>query len=368
VLAADPLSALLYRLAERIDIENIDPSAMKNQERWSAARAAIAETFLSMQTEGSVNTDLDIRQIAHTALHEAVGLGALDDVLNDDSIRAVIVNGPERVLVDKGKGPEKASLSFTSEAALRTVARRLAAASGQVLGAQPVLHGLLSFGPRVTIMQPPLATTGIVIELRVPSTRSLDQLAEENWLSTEASTYLTKAVAECRNIVVAGPRDSGVSELMSALAQELPEDESVVAIEAVPDLSIDRDRIISLTSADAGISLADAVEQGARLRPQRLIINDLGGADVMAALSSVLGQEPGHLLGIHCWSGKSAIEGLMVAACSGGADRQSVAQLVSSAVDIVVSMERGPEGARVGGILEVQGHEGRDVSYQAVPF
>jgi pilus assembly protein CpaF len=368
VLAADPLSELLYRLAERIDVENIDAAAMKNQDRWSAARAAIAETFLAMQTEGSVNAELDIRQIAHTALHEAVGLGALDDVLNDDSVRAVIVSGPERVLVDKGKGPERASLSFSSEAALRNVARRLASASGQVLGAQPVLHGLLSFGPRVTIMQPPLTASGMVIELRIPSTRSLEQLAEGGWLSTEASTYLTKAVAECRNIVVVGPRDSGVSELMSALARELPEGESAVAIEAVPDLSIDRDRIISLTSADAGISHAEAVEQGARLRPQRLIISDLGGADVMASLSSVLGQEPGHLLSVHCWSGKGAIEGLIVAACSGGADREAVAQLVSSAVDIVVSMERGPEGARVGGVLEIQGHEGRDVSYQAVPF
>jgi len=365
---ADPLGALLSRLSERMDIENIDPAAMKNQERWSAARAAIAETFLSMQTDGSVNADIDMREVAHIALHEAVGLGALDDVLSDESVRTVVVNGPAHVFVDKGEGLEAASLKFSSEAALRRVARRLAAGSGQTLEAQPVLHGRLSFGPRLTIMQPPLVMRGPVIELRIRSTKSLEQLAEAGWMSADAATYLAKAVAECRNIVVAGPRGSGVTEVMSALARELPETANAVAIEAVPDLDIDRDRMISLTAADSGISLREAIEHGTRLQAEHLVINDLAGADTMAALAAVLGCEPGHLLGVHCWSTKDAIEGLMLAAGCGGAERACVAQLVGSAVDLVIAMQRGPEGQRVSAILEVQGHEAGDVSYQSVPF
>ena len=365
---ADPLGALLSRLAERMDIENVDPAAMKNQERWSAARAAIAETFLSMQTDGSVNADIDMRQVAHIALHEAVGLGALDDVLSDESVRTVVVNGPAHVFVDKGEGLEAASLKFSSEAALRRVARRLAAGSGQTLEAQPVLHGRLSFGPRLTIMQPPLVMRGPVIELRIRSTKSLEQLAEAGWMSADAATYLAKAVAECRNIVVAGPRGSGVTEVMSALARELPETANAVAVEAVPDLDIDRDRMISLTAADSGISLREAIEHGTRLQAEHLVINDLAGADTMTALAAVLGCEPGHLLGVHCWSTKDAIEGLMLAAGCGGAERACVAQLVGSAIDLVVAMQRGPEGQRVSAILEVQGHEAGDVSYQSVPF
>jgi len=365
---ADPLGALLSRLSERMDIENIDPAAMKNQERWSAARAAIAETFLSMQTDGSVNADIDMREVAHIALHEAVGLGALDDVLSDESVRTVVVNGPAHVFVDKGEGLEAASLKFSSEAALRRVARRLAAGSGQTLEAQPVLHGRLSFGPRLTIMQPPLVMRGPVIELRIRSTKSLEQLAEAGWMSADAATYLAKAVAECRNIVVAGPRGSGVTEVMSALARELPETANAVAVEAVPDLDIDRDRMISLTAADSGISLREAIEHGTRLQAEHLVINDLAGADTMTALAAVLGCEPGHLLGVHCWSTKDAIEGLMLAAGCGGAERACVAQLVGSAIDLVVAMQRGPEGQRVSAILEVQGHEAGDVSYQSVPF
>jgi pilus assembly protein CpaF len=366
--AVDPLTALLDRLADRIDIDNVEPAAMKNQERWSAARAAIAETFLTMQTAGAAGADLDMRRLAHVALHEAVGLGALDDLLSDDTVRTIVVNGPKHVFVDKGEGLRAASLTFSSEAALVRVARRLAAQSGQVLQTQPVLHGRLAFGPRLTILQPPLVTKGPVIELQMGSPRSLAQLAEMGWMSADAASYLAKAVAECRNIVVAGPRGSGVGAMVSALARELPETESTVAIEAMPDLDIDRSHLISLTTAASGLSMAQAIEHGTRLQSEHLVISDLTGADTMAALAAVLGREPGHLLGVHCWSTQDAMEGLVLAAGCSGADRSCIAQTIGGTIHVVVAMQRGPEGQRVNAILEVQGHEAGDLSYQSAPF
>jgi Flp pilus assembly CpaF family ATPase len=88
----------------------------------------------------------------------------------------------------------------------------------------------------------------------------------------------------------------------------------------------------------------------------------------MTALAAVLGREPGHLLGVHCFSSKDAIEGLVLAAGCGGAERACVAQLVGSAIDLVVATGRGPEGPRVAAVLEIQGYEGGDISYQSVPF
>ncbi len=368
ISVGDPLNNLLSRLAERMDIDDINPASMKNQERWSAARAAIAETFLAMQTDGLVHPGLDMRGLAHAALHEAVGLGALDDLLSDESVRTIVVNGPEKIFVDKGDGLESTSLQFSSTGAVHRVAQRLAAECGQTLEGRPVLNGRLSFGPSLTILQPPLVMSGLVIELRIHSTSSLEQLAEKGWLSADAATYLTKAVAECRNIVVAGPRGSGVTKLLSALVRELPESENTVTIETIPELDIDRNRVISLTATDSGIPLSEAIAHGARLHAEHLVIHDLSGPETMAALTAVLGREPGHLLGVHCWSTKDAIEGLMLAAGATGADRAYLAQLLASAVDLVVSMQRGPEGRRVSAILEVQGHEGGDVSYQSVPF
>jgi len=297
-----------------------------------------------------------------------VGLGALDDLLSDQSVRTVVVNGLAHLFVDRGDGLEATSLRFSSDGALRRVTRRLAAQSGQTLDTRPLIHGRLSFGPRLTIMQPPLVMKGPVIELRVGSSMSLEQLAERDWMSADAATYLAKAVAECRNIVVAGPLGSGVTELMSALARELPETENAVAIEAVPDLDIDRDRVVSLIAADSGLSLTEAIELGTRLHTEHLVINDLAGADTMKALAALLGRAPGHLLGVSSWTDKDVIEGIMLAAGCGGAERSCVAALIGSTVDLVVAMQRGPGGQRVSGILEVQGHEGGDVSYESVSF
>lgn len=364
----DPLAILLARLGERIDIDTADPEAMKNQERWSAARAAIAETFLVMQTEGSVDATVDMRSIAHVALHEAVGLGALDDLISDDAVRGIVVNGPKHIFVDRGEGLEAEDASFSSPEALYRVARRLASQSGQVLGKRRVVHGRLAFGPRVTILQAPLVAQELVIELRMNPSRSLEELAGAGWLSEEAGRYLAKSVAECRNIVVAGPQGSGVTEVMSALARELPESQSAVAVEAVPNLDIDRTRVVSLTAADSGLSFAETLAHGARLQSEHLIVNDVGGADTLAALTAVLGREPGHLLGVQCWSSKDAIEGLLLAAASSGLDRGSISQIIGSAIDLVIATKRGPEGPRVIGVLEVQGHEGGDVSFQSVPF
>lgn len=366
--AVDPLTALLSRLGERIDLEDVDPAAMKDQERWSATRAAIAETFLAMQNEGWDDADVDMRQVAHIALHEAVGLGALDDLLSDETVQTVVVNGVDRIFLDRGEGLEAAELEFSSDAALMRVARRLAAQAGESLEAQPVLHGRLSFGPKLTILQSPLVMKGPVIELRISASKSLEELAEDGWMSPGAATYLAKAVAECRNIVVAGARGAGVTEVLSALARELPDTESVVTVEAVPELDVDRDRVVSFAATDAGISMTEAIEHGTRLQADRLVMSDLSGASAVAAFSALLGCEPGNLLGVYSFSSKDPVEGVVLAAGGSGMERGHVAKLVGSAVDLVVAMQRGPEGRKVIAVLEVQGHEGGDVSYQSVPF
>ena len=364
----DPVGELLDRLSERIDIEDLHPNSMKEQDRWSAARAAIAETFLAMQNDGSVNADIDMRDVAHTALHEAIGLGALDDVLSNPSVKMVVVHGPDRVLLDTGEGLRPTALSFSSHRALRVVAGRLAAQAGRTLAQGGVLHGRLSFGPRITILQAPFVANGPVIEIKTGRTVSLDALAEEGWMHGEAAAYLRRAVAESRNIIVVGPEDEGVTTLISAMANELPEAESTVVIEAVPDLEVDRKKMITLSALDAGISMTEAIAHGTRLSADRLVISDLSPEDCLPALRALSGRPPGHLLGVHGAPTGGAIEGLLLAASSNGVDRTFVAQLIGSTVDAVVAVERGAEGSRVAAILEVRGHEAADVSYESVPF
>ena len=364
--AADPLRALLARLADRIDIDNVDPRALRNQDRWSAARAAIAETFLAMQNDGSINVGVDMRDIAHVALHEAVGLGALDDLLSEETVQAIVVHGPERIFVDRGEGLKAVSARFSSRGALVRVARRLAGQTGQAFQSQPFVRGRLEFGPRLTILQSPLVASGPVIDLRMGRDITLGGLCEAGCISQDAATYLAAAVAERRNVMIVGPGGSGVADVMSALARELPDDTYAVAVEATPDLDIDRNRIICLNAADSGVSLAEAVAQGARLAPEHLLICGLTGANATAALSAILGREGGNLLGVHGWSRDDAIESVLLAASSNGAPRAVVAALLAKSVDLLVATLQSPAGPRVEAMLELRGCEAGEISYESV--
>ncbi|MEM7137445.1 MAG: ATPase, T2SS/T4P/T4SS family [Myxococcota bacterium] len=365
--AKDPLAELMRRLSKRLDIEDVSPEAMKDQDRWSAARAAIAETFLTMQKDGSVDSDVDMRQVAHTALHEIVGLGALDDVLSNEEIQWIVVSGRDRVLIDTGEGPRPTALSFSSAKALDIIARRLAAQCDRPLGDEPVFHGRLSFGPRVTILRPPLVSPGPLIEIRIDQSAALDQLCEDGWMSPEAAAHLRKATAECRNIAVLGPAGSGVSTLLSALCQELPEEENTALVEALPDLDVDRTKVVSFSAADAGLSMSQTIAHASRLRTDHLVLSDLTGAEVASALGVIGGREPGHLLGVHCATTSNAVEGLVLATSCGGTDRACAAQMIGSALHTIVAVERGSTGNKVSAIFTIEGHEAGDVSYESVP-
>jgi len=366
--STDPLTELLARLSDHIDVSDTRPESMHDQERWSAARAAIAETFLAMQKDGSVGAKIDMRQIAHTALHEAIGLGALDDLLSNESVEMVVVHGPDRILLDTGAGLRPTKLSFSSPGALTVVAKRLAAQSGQVLEDRAVVHGQLAFGPKVTILQAPLVANGPFIEIRVGRESSLEALVEREVMSADAATYVTKALAECRNVLVVGPQGAGVATLLSALVRELPEEEHTIVVEAVPDLDLDRRKVVALTALDAGLTLSDAIVQGTRLYSDHVVVHGIEGPELTRALSAIGTLDPGHLLGVRGVSSKDAIEGLLLGASSGGVDRASVAQLIGTTIDVVVALERSQKGDRVLAIHEVKGHEGGDVSYESVPM
>ncbi len=361
----DTLGTLMARLAERIDLSDTNPESMQKQGRWSAARAAIAETFLAMQNDGSVDADADMREIAHIALHEAVGLGALDDVLSNESVRMLVVHGPKRILIDTGDGLRGTALSFSSKDALMTVARRLVAQAGGALTGN-LFHGRLSFGPSLTILEEPLVSHGPVIEVRMGRQATLDALASDGWIGAEGASYLAKAVSESRNIVVAGPQGAGVTTLLSALARELPQDESTVAVELTPDLQIDRTTTISLSVGTLGLPMADAIALGAGLRSEHLVIDDLAGASLATALSTISAREPGHLLGVRCACEPNAIASMVAAAGCDGADPQSLSQMIATAVDVIVTVGTRGEGARVSAIYEIEGYEADEVGYKSI--
>ncbi len=362
----EPLERLMQKLAERFDVHITEPSSIKDQGRWNAAQAAISQALQALQAQGALGDEANMAALAETALHEAVGLGALDGLLSDPSIKEVVVRGTTDVLADYGQGLQPANAGFSSRVMLQTIARRLAAQAGRRLGQQPIFHGVLAFGPQVTILQAPLAVDGPMIELRTGTEVSLGDLESQEWLTDKARSHLQAAVEGKRNILVVGPQGSGVSTLVSALAAAIAEPARAVSVESVPDLSIERGRFVSLCCANTDIDLGPLIREACRLRVDRLIIDDVTGTEIHEALIALGSREPGHLVGVHAVASTDPIASLVALLEASGSTAQGAALLIASTVDLVVQIRRTHEGHRVLSILEIKGLQKGKISATAL--
>ncbi len=361
-----PFEELMARLAESFDLGDTDAASMRDENRWSDARKAIAETLESMKADGTLEAEADTGSLAELALHESVGLGVLDDLLCAEDVREIVVRGTDAILVDRGEGLASSSLRFSSQGALRTVAARLAAQTGGSLDEQLSFTGHLSFGPLVMIMQQPLALRGPLIEIRTTRTVTLAGLVEQDWLTPAMADYLSKAVAERRNIIVTGAQGAGVTTLVSALTNQLSPSEGTVVVEALPDLQIDRRGLLSLTSLGSGMALSELIERANRMRAEHLVLDDVSGRDAWSALTSLAEREPGHIVGLHASRRQDAVSAVVLAAQCSGAHGPSVAKLVASAVNLVVAVDRTPGSPRVNTVFEITGANDDGLQYAPV--
>ena len=362
-----PLAMVMARVAERFDVHNIEPSAIHDQARWNSAQLAISETIQSMRNDGSFGSGVDTKKIANAALHEAVGLGPLDGLLSNEETKEIIVSGVANLSVDRGSGHKTQEARFSSRATLNTIAQRLAGQTGRLLTRNPVFQGVLSFGPYVTIVQAPIAVDGPVIEIRAARQTSIDDLVQGRWLNQDMTDLLNAAIEHRRNVMIVGPQGGGVTTLLSALTGSIAADGRALVIEAIPDLAVDRSTVASFTSADTNMSLGQVVRRVARLRADRLVIDDLSGADLRDALLAVANREPGHLLGVHS-AGPNDVAELVVDSIVAEAniDKEVAAGLIAATVHLLVDVRRTGEGHRVLRIDEVRGASGSELETTAV--
>ena len=343
-----PLGTLMARVAERFDVHNIEPAALHDQGRWNQAQASIAETIQSMQSDGSFTPGVDTKKLARAALHESVGLGPLDALLSNENVQEIIVSGVGRLHVDDGSGLKRVDHRFSSNTVLHTIAQRLAAQTGRRLTRKPVFQGVLSFGPHITIIQPPLAIDGPIIEIRTAKEQTLDALVDEDWMTEQMRAHVERAIGDGKNIAVVGPQGSGVTTLLSALYRHFDEDSRTIVVEAIADLSVDRGNVVSLSSADTELSLGEVVQEASRLRADHLVVDDLSGKDLRDTLVAISSREPGHLLGVHASGGENPIESMLNSLeTSLVISPEAASRLIASTVDLVLQVSRQSTGHRV---------------------
>ncbi len=362
------LRAVVGRVSQNFDVRNADPGSLHDQHRRQHAQQLVEQVVGQLNGEGLLN-DLDPEEVVAVSVQEIVGLGALESLLANDSVREIVVEGPRRIVADFGRGLERVNNGFFSSAdAVVTVARRLIAQSGGTLEAgRHVHHTALPYGPHVTVILPPVAIRGPIIEIRrMASGPVADELIKQGVLNREILDLVRDAISARRTIAVLGPVGAGVTTLVGALTSLFADEDRIVSAEDVPDLAIARDGVVSLGTggAGSGVRLRDVVRQAALMRADRIVVDDLRGPDTCDVFSELAARPGGDIVGVH-GQGPAGMELVRQAKLGSHGANGAAAELVARAVQLVLELERDEDGAhRVVRVTEITGSEDGEINAQ----
>ena len=357
------LRAVMKRVAREFDVVSSDPQLLHDQNRWAQAENVIGRIVSELEREGVVPRG-SRETLAPAALQEAVGLGPLEGLLSNESVREIVVEGNRRIVADMGDGFEPVAGSFSSSDAVLHIARRLIAQTGQSLDPSVSVHeGSLPYGPHVVVILPPVAVRGPIIQIRMSAPADPGELIARAMASPEMLELMKKAVRAKRNVVVTGAVGAGVTSVVSALANMVGREERVMTVEDVPDLAIDRQRVLSLTvgSARGHMTMREVLRQANRLRCDRLVIDGARGSEVIDVLTTLAARGEGCLAGVHVsGTADSAVDQLRTLAhLDNHASDAVLTRLIASSMHLLVHVERAEDGeCRITQITEIKGARG----------
>lgn len=327
------------------------------RDRLAADGAALtpAQVATVLRDEGQPVGDATVLAVHDALSREVTGAGLLEPLLRTPDVTDVLVNGPEEVYLDRGRGLERAAVRFADDAAVRRLAQRLAALGGRRLDdATPYVDVRLRDGTRFHAVLAPLARPGTTLSLRVPRSRvfTLAELVAAGSLPGDAARLLERIISCRLAFLVSGGTGTGKTTLLSALLSLVDPTERMVLVEDASELRPDHPHVVGLESRPANlegageVTLRTLVRQALRMRPDRLVVGEVRGAEVTDLLAAMNTGHEGGCGTVHANSAgdvPSRIEGLAMAA---GLPRDAVHSQFASALDVVLHLGRCRDGRR----------------------
>ncbi|MDF2367187.1 CpaF family protein [Sneathiella sp.] len=335
----------------------IDPTAASTMPPEQLS-LRIAEAVSKIVDEEKLQVNwLEQSAIARELFDDIVGIGPIENLLSDPKVTDILVNGPDTVYVERDGRLELTSYRFRDEDHVLEVARRIAASVGRrVDEANPMVDARLKDGSRVNVIAPPLSVYGTIISIRKFSKEfmSLSDLGAGGSCSVAMARFLEIA-ARCRlNVLISGGTGSGKTTLLNALSGLIDENERIVTIEDAAEIALQRPHVVSLetrqrnTEGTGEVSQRDLLRNSLRMRPDRIIIGEVRGAEVYDMLQAMNTGHDGSMSTIHANSARDALlrlENLMLSTLTNYQSR-GARQQIASALDLVIHVERGASGRR----------------------
>jgi len=358
-----------FCLVEQLDIASITElpkNALKNAIRASLEQITTAQRLpLNERERSDLIADL---------MDEILGMGPIEGLLHDESVQDILINGHDRVYVERGGVLKKTDVQFRDDDHLMQIVDRIVSGVGRrVDESSPMVDARLSDGSRVNVIIPPLTLNGPVVSIRKFGRRpvTIDNLLAGRALTPEMNQFLQAAVQTKLNILISGGTGAGKTTLLNILSGYIPQAERIVTIEDSAELRLNQPHVVGLESRPPNVegkgevTLTDLLKNSLRMRPDRIIVGEARGTEVMDMLQAMNTGHPGSMSTIHANTPKDALSRMEVMAGMGTAlfSERALRGLIASAIHIIVQLARLPDGARrVISISEVAGMSADNVS------
>jgi pilus assembly protein CpaF len=318
----------------------------------------LAEAVRDLVAEDAAVLEASTRaRLSELILREAVGLGPLEDLLADPAVEEVMVNGHDRVYVERGGRIERTEVSFPSESALRDAIERILTPLGRrVDELSPMADARLEDGSRVHVVIPPLAVDGPTMSIRRfsavrPGPRELVELGT---LTDELHDQLSAAVEARRSILVSGGTGSGKTTLLNALSAFIDPDERVITIEDAAELRLRQPHVVRLESRPANVegrglvTIRELLRGALRMRPDRIVIGEVRGGEALDLLMALNTGHEGALSTVHANSPEDALRRVETLALMAGVGlpHEAIREQLGRGLDLVIHLARLSDGSR----------------------
>jgi pilus assembly protein CpaF len=327
----------------------------------AAGRTPVAELADEVRDlvaeEAAVLGSEDRAAVETRIVRDTVGLGPLEDLLADPEVEEVMVNGPASIYVERAGQIEASGVRFGDEEELRNAIERILAPLGRRIDElSPMVDARLADGSRVNVVIPPLAIDGPALSIRRFGVERPGpaKLVELGTLSPAQCDLLQAAVAGRSSVLISGGTGSGKTTLLNALSSFIAADERVVTIEDAAELRLQQPHVVRLESRPAGVegrgevTVRDLLRNALRMRPDRIVIGEVRGAEALDLLTALNTGHDGALSTVHANSPADALGRLETLALMAGVGlpHEAIAEQVQRGIDLVVHLERRRDGAR----------------------
>ena len=367
-----------HELLKRMDMKKLTVQGVDREGLEDNAREKIRGIIDEVVANGKLPQGIDPVRLEDDVFNEAMRLGPLEELLADDSVTEVMVNGPEKVYVERAGKLQLSDCQFSDDASVMAVIERIVAPLGRRIDeSQPYVDARLADGSRVNAIIAPLALSGPTITIRKFAKKALtpeDFIRFGTW-TADAAAFMSICVRLRKNIIVAGGTGSGKTTLLNLLSGYIPETERIVTVEDAAELRLQQPHVVRLEArppnieGKGAVTIRDLVKNCLRMRPDRIIVGECRGGEALDMLQAMNTGHDGSLTTVHANSPRDVISRLETMVLMSGMELPSraIREQIQSAVDVIIHESRMSDGSRkVTAITEVTGMEGNQIVMQDI--